>query len=272
MKKKMKKMRLTVLVAAMSVAMAFNGFAADVDIAAEAVATESAADADNNTSASSNNGERETTDSRDKDGCDVDVSFEIPEESKPEESKPEESKPEESKPEETQPEESKPEESKPEESKPEESKPEKPEYHHYTTVKVVKHDDPIEVKEVIPAIPNNYKVVTIEDNVPAVPQAIIPEKVINEIPSALPKTGDATSNMPMVCFILSLLGIVALTIADRKREAAAETEAAENYSYINEDKADKADSNNFRCNSAAAFLDKIGKVGKAGLSRTPARW
>ena len=53
MKKKMKKMRLTVLVAAMSVAMAFNGFAADVDIAAEAVATESAADADNNTSASS---------------------------------------------------------------------------------------------------------------------------------------------------------------------------------------------------------------------------
>ena len=139
MKKNMiKKLRMTALVTMMSVAMAFNGFAADV--ATEATATESVADADNNTAASGSNGERETTDSRDKDGCDVDVSFEIPEESKPEESKPEESKPEETQPEE----------SKPEESKPEESKPEKPEYHHYTTVKVVKHDDPIEVEEVIP--------------------------------------------------------------------------------------------------------------------------
>ena len=261
MKKTIKKMRVLATTVILSVVLAFNSFAEDTAVApVEAVvAVDHTADSNDEAVSTTSN---TATDSRDKDGCDVDTFFDIPEEPETQPETQPETEPE------TQPEtepETQPEQ--PADKQPEKPTPSVRHHHTYTeSVRVIptyipeEEDEEEELKydEVFPSIVWMDSAV-IDDGIPEIPYAPAPV-------GGLPKTGDESSSLPMVTFLLSLLGIVILMLTEKKEKAdTTETRVSRSTAKV----AAKAAGNNMRSFGIANIRSR--KEGGAGLSCMPVR-
>ena len=94
-------------------------------------------------------------------------------------------------------------------------------------------------------------------------------EIIPGAPSQLPKTGDATSSLPMVTFILSFLGIIILMFT-REKEYKTDTDMELKNNCTSKDTV-RTNRSSIRFCSMAASLSKVRKVGKRELFRMPVR-